>query len=96
MRTCNQDSYIPRRGESSSRRREEAKAEFLKVLPGKDWHKSREARRTMWYDPSEWAGHRCFREEGKAEEPIGFEGQVIGLGDEVIVGDCSCGDGAET
>lgn len=65
VRTCNQDSYIPRRGESSSRRREEAKAELLKVLPREDWHKSRETRRTKWYDPREWAGHWCFREEEK-------------------------------
>lgn len=42
-----QVSYIPRSGESSRERREEAKAELLMVLHGKDWHTRRETRRNM-------------------------------------------------
>lgn len=42
-----QVSYIPRSGESNRGRREEAKAELLMVLHGKDWHTRRETRRNM-------------------------------------------------
>lgn len=46
--------------------------------------------------PGSGQGTGVSEKKKRAEEPIGFEGQAIGFGDEVIVGDRSWGGGAET